>query len=237
MAQMTPLSVSVVIPAYNEEESVEKTTRLCVEGLRRVTARGEVVIVDDGSSDRTAAIAERLKGELPEVRLVRNPVNLGVGISILVGFAAATGDIVLHNAMDYPFHMEDLERILPLFPRWDVVIAARPNRAAHAPWRKVTSWVNYWMVRILFGVNFKDMNFIQVYKREVLRSVTVKAKSPAFVTPELLIRARDHGYAITSLRVIFHPREKGEAHYGRPRDILWTLADMISFWLERLTRA
>lgn len=227
------LSVSVVLPGYNEEANIEDTVGKCVSALRSFTDRYEVVIVDDGSTDQMPTIADRLAREDSAIKVIHNPVNLHVGISLLIGMNAASGDVVAHNAMDYPFDMQDLDKVLPLFPEWDVVIIARTDRSAHSKWRKLTSWVHYWMVRILFGVKFGDMNFVQVYKKDVLRSVKVKAKSPAFVTVELLIRARDQGFKITEVRAPFHSRNKGAASYGKPRDILWTLADMISFWLER----
>ena len=77
------------------------------------------------------------------------------------------------------------------------------------------------------------MNFVQAYRREVIRAVPVKAKSPAFVTPEILIRARDLGFRIAEIRAPFLRRERGAPSYGKPRDILWTLGDMIGFWQER----
>ena len=115
------------------------------------------------------------------------------------------------------------------------MIVRRTDRSAHSPYRKLTSLVHYWLVRLLFRVPFRDMNFVQVYKGDVLRALKVKAKSPAFVTPEILIRARDRGFRITEVEAPFHRRERGQASYGKPRDILWTLSDMLSFWIERLT--
>jgi glycosyltransferase involved in cell wall biosynthesis len=228
----SPLGMTVLLPAYNETANVEETVRRCLDVLRRFTDQPEVLVIDDGSTDDTGAIADRIAQEESAVRVVHNPVNLGVGSSLLVGMRAARGDLVLHNAMDYPFDMADLARVLPLFPANDVVIIVRTNRAAHSPWRKVTSLVHFWLIRVLFRVSFRDMNFVQVYKKEVLANLRVKARSPTFVTPELLIRARDRGYRFAEVEAVFHPRHRGQASYGKPRDILWALADMLSFWLE-----
>jgi glycosyltransferase involved in cell wall biosynthesis len=231
----TSHSLTLLMPGYNEEANVEEAIQRCLRVLPDLVARYEVIIVDDGSTDRTPELADRLAQESPFVRVIHNPVNLSVGISLLIGMKAASCDLVLHNAMDYPFDLADLDRILPLFPEWDVVVVARTNREAHSAYRKLTSLVNYWLIRLLFRAPFGDMNFVQVYKREVLQALRVKAKSPAFVTPELLIRAREHGFKITEVEAVFHRRHKGKASFGKPRDILWTLADMLSFWLERRT--
>jgi hypothetical protein len=146
---------------------------------------------------------------------------------------SAAGDIVVHNSMDYPFHLEDdLSRVLSAMGAADVVAVVRSDRSAHSPYRKLTSIVHHYLVRLLFRPHVRDMNFVQAYRREVIRSIRVKARSPAFVTPELLIRAGRAGFRITEVSAPFHRRTQGTASYGKPRDILWALTDMISLWLE-----
>jgi glycosyltransferase involved in cell wall biosynthesis len=226
-------AISLVLPGYNEEANLEDTVGRCAAELSALGRPWEIVIVDDGSTDRTAELADGLSRKNGGIRVIRNPINLGVGIGVLIGMHGARGEVVLHDSMDYPFDLRDLDKVLPAFADADVVIVARTDRSAHSPYRKLTSLVHYWLVRVLFGVRFSDMNFVQAYRREVLAAVRVKAKSPAFVTPELLIRARDAGFRIAEVRAPFHRRHRGQASYGRPRDILWTLADMLSFWLER----
>lgn len=229
--------LSVILPGFNEEANVEPTVARCISDLRGICEDYEIVIVDDASTDTMPERADRLARETPRIRVLHNPVNLHVGLSLLVGLKAASGDLIVHNSMDYPFHLSDLSRALPLLETHDVVIVSRTDRSAHSAWRKLTSFVHWRMVKALFRVPFTDMNFVQVYRAEVLRAVRVQAKSPAFVTPEILIRARDLGFRIAEIRAPFHRRERGVSSYGKPRDILWTLADMIGFWSERRRRA
>jgi glycosyltransferase involved in cell wall biosynthesis len=193
------------------------------------------VLVDDGSTDDTPRLAAQMAAEMPALRVITNPVNLGAGTSLLIGMWSASGSVIVHDSMDYPFDLADLREVLPLFPRHDVVVIVRRDRSAHSTYRKLTSVVHYWLVRLLFRVPFRDMNFVQAYRRDVVRALRVRARSPAFVTPELLIRARDHGFSIAEVTAVFHPRKRGQASYGKPRDILWALADMISLWIERRT--
>ncbi len=229
---MTP-SITLVLPGYNEQDNIGETTARCLRELGRFTEHPEIVIVDDGSTDATGALADAIAAREPCVRVLHNPINLGVGISLLVGLAAATGDVVVHDSMDFPFDPADLDKVLPLFPEHDVVAVVRTDRSAHSPYRKLTSWVHHKLVRLLFGTRLCDMNFVQAYKRSVLPGIKPRAKSPAFVTPEMLIRAQDSGLRVAEVRAPFHPRHKGTPSYGKPRDILWTLADMVAFWLER----
>jgi len=226
------IAVTVVIPGYNEERNIETAVGRCLSALEGLGVSHEVIVVNDCSTDRTAEIANALASSNRAVRVIHNTINLNVGISVLIGMRAARGRIVTHNAMDLPFDPADLARVLPMFDHADVVVVVRTDRSAHSVWRKITSIVHHWMVRILFWTRIRDMNFVQAYRRSVVQALPVKAKSPAFVTPELLIRAQKAAYRIVEIGADFHRRHAGSSSFGRPRDILWTLSDMLSFWLE-----
>ncbi len=226
------LSISLVLPSYNEESSLAQTVHKCLSVLPSFADHYEIIIVNDGSTDGSPAVADSLQKECSAVRVIHNHINLGVGNSLLIGMAAATCDLILHNSIDYPFDLQDLKHVLPLFPEADVVAVVRQDRSAHSVYRKLTSWVHHKMVCFLFWVRFRDMNFVQMYKRDVIQNVKVRARSPAFVTPELLIRARRQGYKVAEVEAVFHPRERGKASYGKARDILWALADMLSLRKE-----
>ena len=226
------VELSIVIPGYNEEENVEATVVRCLGALAKLGVRHEIIIVNDASTDRTGEIADSLAAKNKAVCVIHNPVNLNVGMSVLIGMRAARGGVVMHNSMDLPFDPDDIGRVLELAKNADVVVVVRTGREAHSLWRKVTSLVHHWMVRILFWIDIRDMNFVQAYRREVLQSLPVKSKSPAFVTPELIIRAKRAGYHMVEFEAAFHRRKLGSANFGRPRDILWTFSDMLSFWLE-----
>ncbi len=227
------LSISLVIPGYNEEASIRETVDRCLRHLSTFTDAYEVIIVDDASTDGMPAVADQMARVSPAIKIVHNPINLGAGASVLVGMRAATGDIICHNSMDYPFDVEDLALVLPEFQsavssQWSARIVP-PT----LPGGSYTSFVHCWIIRLLFAINVRDMNFVQAYRKEVLTAVKVKARSPSFVTPELMIRARDAGFRIAQVEATFHARHKGQASYGKPRDILWALADIVIFWMER----
>jgi len=101
----THFSISVVLPGYNEEENIEETATKCLETLKLSSDHYELVIIDDCSTDRTGEIADQLQAQYDEVKVIHNPINLHVGISVLIGFQAASGDLIVHNAMDYPFDL------------------------------------------------------------------------------------------------------------------------------------
>jgi glycosyltransferase involved in cell wall biosynthesis len=234
MAARRDSDVSIVIPAFNEEMNVDETIDRVRRTLENIGPSWEIVIVDDCSTDRTAEVVARRAETEPRIRVIRNPVNLGAGTSVLIGLRSASGKIRMHNSMDLPFDPADLPRVLSLFPQSDVVVIRRIDRSAHSPWRKLTSFVHHWLVRVLFWIDVRDMNFVQAYKADVIEKLPIKARSPSFVTAELLIRARRAGFVLREVECVFHPRKRGVASYGKPRDILWALADMFSLRLEGL---
>lgn len=223
---------SLIIACYNEEESLEKTIKESVSVLKNLFKNFEIIIIDDDSFDKTFELATRLKKKFTSVKVIKNPINLGQGISFLIGLKEAKGDIVMQNGADRPFDIVDLKIILPLFPNNDIVVVERTNRFAYPFWRKLTSWGNNLLRLLFFGSQFSDLNFVQIYKREVTKDIKVLSRSAAFTTQELVLRAKQKGYKITEVRLPYHKRVGGEAHHGKKRDILWAFIDMINFWLE-----
>jgi glycosyltransferase involved in cell wall biosynthesis len=225
-------SLTLVMPGLDEEANVERAVRRASAALACHTREFEIIVVNDGSSDRTAAIADRLAGEDPRVRVLHNERNLNYGISLARGIQAARCDWILHDGMDLPLAPEDLPLFATHFAEADVIVVRRTSRAAHSPWRKLTSWVNSALLRLLFAPRARDLNFVQFYRRSWAQGIRIVSTSPAFVTPELILRAERAGRCVREVEAEFRRREAGRAHFGRPRDIAWTLRDMLRLrWL------
>jgi glycosyltransferase involved in cell wall biosynthesis len=221
------VSLSLVMPAFNEEANVEAAVRRSLAALERATDEFEILVVDDGSTDRTAAIAEGVAREDPRVRVLRNGRNLNYGLSLRRGLREARCEWILHDGMDLPLAPEDLGLFTPWFAECDVIVARRADRSAHSPWRRLTSWVNGALLRLLFAPRARDLNFVQFYRRSFAQSVTVESTSPAFVTPELILRAEHGGARVREVVAQFRRRPHGRGHFGRLDDIAWTLGDML----------
>ncbi len=127
---MKHLSLSVFFPCYNEEANVERTTLAALDACRKITDDFEVIIVDDGSRDRTGEIADRLAAEHPEVRAVHNRPNQGYGGALQAGFRAARKEWVFYTDGDGQFAFNEIPRLLPLLHRDGIVSASRLARPA-----------------------------------------------------------------------------------------------------------
>ena len=232
MSRFPDVALSVVIPAYNEERSIEGAVRAAVTGLRDMVGRFEILLIDDCSTDRTGALAEALSREFPEVRVVRNPVNLRQGGSLKRGFGMASMELVTHNAVDAPFDFADLPRLLQHFPQADVVVASRTDYPGVTELRKLMSLANRLLLRALFGLDLRDYNFIQIYRRDAMRLEECFSTATAFITPELIIRAHHAGRRVIEVAVRYHPRRTGKASSATWHNIVQALRDMSRLWLE-----
>jgi glycosyltransferase involved in cell wall biosynthesis len=172
-------------------------------------------------------IADRLAVDDPRVRVLHNETNRNYGISLGRGISAARCEWILHDGMDLPLAPEDIERFQPHFATADVIVVSRYDRGAHSPWRQLTSWTNNRLLHVLFSPGVRDLNFVQFYRRSFVRALPLRSTSPAFVTPELILRAERTGGRVVEVEAEFRRREAGKAHFGKPRDIAWTLADML----------
>lgn len=227
-------SLSVVIPAYNEELNIERAMNRALQTLDRLFEKFEIIIVNDNSSDRTAEIADSLAAGDKRIRVLHNQVNLRQGASLLKGFAEARYELVIHDAMDYPFDLEDLVKLMPYIEGNDIVVACREQRAGYSLYRHFLSHANILLLHLFFELKLPDYNFVQLYKKQVLERVQVRARSTGFVTPELVIRAHRMGFKVASVPIQYLPREAGVAHSGAIKVIAATLRDLLSFWWDSL---
>jgi glycosyltransferase involved in cell wall biosynthesis len=224
-------SVSFVLFVYNESALVGPAIRRITRALEKDFEDFELVLVDDGSSDDTGAIMKSLAAEDPRLLLVPNIVNLNIGISIQRGLAAATKEFTVYDGVDLPLAPEDVRSLVEQMHDCDVLLFDRKTFAGYTRWRWITSQINRMLLRGLFGVGWRDMNYSQMFRTSILDHIRCTGKSPAFTAPELILRARALGYRIKSVAVDYHARELGSGSLGRPHDIIWSTYDLLRFRL------
>ncbi len=227
------MEITVVIPAFNEEENIRSAIQCALDSLRPRFDRFEILIINDASRDQTGQIADSLAAQHREIRVIHNERNLGAGHSVWIGFQNARYELVIHDAMDYPFDLKDLDVLVPIMRNADIVVAARKQRAGYTAYRKLTSRVNLSLLHLLFDLKLSDYNFTQLYRKSVLDVVGTETRSTAFITPETLIRAHDMGFRVKEVEVDYYPRLAGVATSGQPKVIYRSVRDMLQFWLRR----
>ncbi len=206
--------LSVVVPVYNEERSVELLYDEVAAALDPLDQEWEAVFVDDGSTDGSFAALTRLHARAPNVRVVRLRRNFGKAAALAAGFAQASGDLIATLDADGQDDPAELPRLLAkLDEGYDLVSGWKVRR--RDPWRRrivsrifnaVTGWIS--------GVRLHDMNCgFKAYRAEVVRGMPLYGELHRFIP----VLAHERGYRVTELAVNHRPREHGRSRYGIER--------------------
>jgi glycosyltransferase involved in cell wall biosynthesis len=203
------LSLSVFFPCYNEEGNVERVARRAAEVLGPLVREWEVILVNDGSKDRTGEIADRLVGEVPGIRAVHHQKNSGYGAALRTGFKSATKDYVFFSDGDGQFDIAEIEKLLELRDQADIISGYRAHRQDSfmrrlnaACWGKLVRWM------LSFQCRDVDCAF-KLFKRKMFEGMELKSTG-ALINAEILGRAARMGYTVKSIPVTHLPRIAGQ---------------------------
>ena len=226
--------LSFFFPAHNEEANLEALVDEAMGALPALAEKFEIIAVDDGSKDRTPALADDLAKRHPDVfRVVHHPTNLGYGAALRSGFRAARFDLVTFIDGDRQFKVADVGRLterLAGADAPDVVVGYRLKRA-DPPIRRWYAHIYRLSNRIFFGVRVRDIDCAcKLFKREALTPIRVSSGG-AFFTAELLIKLRFAGRRIGEVGVPHYPRTAGSPTGAKPRVVLRAVRD---FWSLRI---
>ena len=222
--ETTPFNkLSVFFPMWNEQDYIERAIDAAREECEDLLAQGdiadyEMIIVDDASTDNTPVIAQRLASLDPRIKVVRHPENRKLGGSMKSGYAAATGDLVLYTDADLPFDMHDVHKAMRLLRYYDadIVSAYRFDRTGEGYVRTVYSFFYNLMVRVLFGVRFRDINFaFKLCRTRVFEHVELKSEG-SFIDAELIVKAQKFGYTVIQFGTDYFPRTRGVSTLSSP---------------------
>ena len=224
-------SISIVLAAYNEDNLVESAVKEIIEVLENSFNDYEVILIDDGSTDCTRERMERCSSAYTNVLVLENYVNLNFGTSVLRGLYSASKDCVMFNAVDLPLAPADIPKVFNDIDDCDMVVLQRTGYKTTL-WRRITSQINVLMLNILFPHLIKGtpiLNFIQIFKRNRLQEIKPLARSPIFVWPELIFRAKLAGFKWKNILVKCAVEEVRGGAFGKPHDIIWGIYEMLRF--------
>jgi len=243
-------SVSLLAWAYNEEDLIGDFLDRAVAMLEEcVAAPWEIVLVNDCSTDRTLEIAMARAALEPRIRIISHQRNLNVGWASRTAISHARHDIVFWQTVDWSYDLTNLRIFLELTKYVDVVQGIRPTpvrlfssiplirsiyrvRSRSDGMRAaVVSLVNYYLLRILYGLKFHDFQNVTFYPRRLLQSLDLVGTS-AFVNPELLIKAHATGASFLEVPIHFIPRAAGEAKGIKLAAILRAVNDVFLNWVR-----
>jgi len=232
---MAPIeSLSLVFPMFDEEANVGPLLESALELGPKLAHDFELIVVDDGSRDGSAAVVEAIRRRDRRVRLLRHPENRGYGAALRSGLRAARGELVFFSDADLQFDLREIERLLAHADEFDIVAGYRAPRRDPLG-RRVLAWGWGVLVRALFGLRVRDIDCaFKVFRRPVLDGIEV-ASIGAFVNTEILVRARRAGFRIREVPVSHHPRVAGRAKGATLRVVARAIVELSQLYRE-LTR-
>lgn len=233
MAQQ-PITLSIFFPAYNEEDNlrptVEKTVRVVEESP--YINDYEILIIDDGSRDRTATVARTLEAHYPNVRLIQHERNMGYGEALKTGIRCATMDYVFFTDADLQFDILELQNLLVHIPQSDAVIGYRAPRRDPLL-RLLNAWGWNKLNRLLFNLRVADIDCaFKLFRRRQVQSLPLRSHG-AMISAEVLVRLQRVGARIKEVPVSHLPRMWGVATGAKLSVIIRALREMAGlYWSD-----
>jgi len=222
------LSLSIVLPAYNEEANAEAAVNEVSAVAQRMGIEHEIILVNDGSTDRTGEVARELALRIANLRVVEHFPNRGYGGALKAGFAAASKELIAFFPADKQFVFAEVELLLKRINEADIVCGYRANRRDNVI-RKLNAFGWKMVVRMLLGNLCRDIDCgFKVFRRRVLAHVNMVSDG-AMVDTELLAGARARGFNIVEEPLTHLPRTSGEATGANLRVIVQAFRDLVRF--------
>ncbi len=235
--------VSLLCWAYNEEDSItgylERASRLLDETVRDY----EIVLIDDGSTDRTYALAKEFQKKNPRLAIYQNERNLNVGISSRRAIQRASKEYLFWQTIDWCYDISDLRACLEYLKTYDIVQGTRKGtgdllldprhlgKRSDTVRKGIVSIVNYLVIRTLFRIPLSDFQNVTFYPTKWIQSVQYEATS-SFANPEGLIKSYWNGMTIKEVPIAFIPRGAGEAKGTKIKAILRSVTDILRLWFK-----
>jgi len=223
--------LSLVFPVFDEERNIGALLDEALVLAPRLARDFEIVVVDDGSRDASAAIVEERSRRDERIRLLRHAANRGYGAALRAGLREARGELVFFSDADLQFDLDELKTLLTHARDFDVVAGYRHPR--RDPWpRRLIAALWGLLARALFDLRVRDIDCaFKVFRRHVLEAIPI-ASVGAFVNTEILVRARQANFRIHQVPVSHRRRRFGRQTGARPRVILRALVELFTLYRE-----
>jgi len=224
--------ISLIMPAFNESAGISEAIAEAHESLAGLGYEFEILVVDDGSSDATAAIVADLSATWNRVRLLAHSRNLGYGAALRTGFLAARYDLVAFTDADRQFFLDDLEELVNLTEDSEVVVGRRLDRKD--PWRRRFLSKGYnLLARTFLGTGIQDVDCaMKVFRKEALEYLLPETNG-FFVNTEMISRARRFGWNVAEVGVRHRPRTSGTSTVSM-LDVPRTFSTLLRYWWKNV---
>lgn len=231
---MKKISLSIVIPAYNEENNIEEAILRAERAALRICGDYEIIVLNDGSTDRTAEYLSEIVASYPKLKIFNHSRNQGIEPTIKDLYKLASKKLIFLNAADNEIAFSILPNLLTKIQQGADIVVAKRITKEYSLKRKFVSWAYNFLSKVLFRVETYDAGCAKLVKASIYKNLKVRSTS-VFAEAERLIRASRGGYKIESVPVTHFPK-KGQSSF-RLRHVFSSLKDLLLLFLELNFRA
>lgn len=231
--------ISLIFPAWNEEVYVEEAILKANMALQAFTDDYEIILVDDGSSDRTGEIAEDLAGRNDRVKVVYHKTNQKLGRTLRTGISNAVKELIFYSDIDLPFDFKEIPKIVSFMKetKSDIVSCYRLKRFKEGPKRAFYSFLYNFLIKILFFVKLRDINCpVKLFKKSIFEKVDLKSNG-SFIDAELIIKSIKRGYKVSQMEIKYFSRVKSQSRASDLKVILGILKEIILLYRDTIRKA
>lgn len=228
-------SLTVAVPAYNEEESLSNVINQLRQYLPTLAHYYEILIINDGSRDKTRDIANTLTQQDLHIKVVHHPFNIGYGGAQKSAILQSCCDYITIIPADGQFNLDDLPRYVQAIEDCDIAVGYRRYRKTDSWQRKINTFVFRAVMNGLFGVSLKDTNWVKLIRRNIFDGMEISSRGIC-IDAELMFKARLRRCRFKEIPVGYKPRRTGVSSGDRPLNILITILELlclrINAWLK-----
>lgn len=219
-------SISLIFPVYKDELTVRVVAEKALRFLESAADDYEIIIIDDGSPDRSGEFADQLAREFSCIRVIHHETNRGYGAAIRSGLSACNHEYICMIDGDDQYEVDDFRKLLKLVDYYDLIITFRYKKL-YSNTRILISWVYNAVLRFLFRTPFRDVSTgIRIVRKMVVDDACLGSNSP-FVGAELAIKAMLKGYRIGEVGIQTFPRQFGKGVSTSLKNIIATIREMM----------
>ncbi|MDQ3098854.1 MAG: glycosyltransferase family 2 protein [bacterium] len=222
--------LSVFFPAYNEEDTIESTVLKAVDECQKIADIYEIIIVNDGSRDKTGEIIEILSKNNSYIKIITHSPNRGYGGALKSGMYAAQYKYIAFNDSDGQFDFSQIERFLPYIAEYSLIIGYRTNRIEGIR-RLANAKAWSFLINILFGLHVKDVDCaFKLFNQEILQTIQPLQSEGALISTEFLVKAKRAGFKIKEVPVDHLPRKGGTPTGANLKVIIKAFYELLKLW-------
>lgn len=224
--------LSIFFPFWNEEKNIEKVIKLAVPVAEKIADKWEILMIDDGSSDKTLGIARKLARRNKNLKAIAHKPNRGYGAALREGFENAQYKYVIFTDGDGQFKFSEIYQFLEKIKNADIVMGYREERKDNPFRHLLMNLLRVWDL-ILFGIHFKDIDCgFKMFRKSALEKIMPFKSEGAMITTEILARARKANLRFAEVKVSHLPRKYGDQSGGNLRVIVRAIGESFILWSD-----